>query len=95
METSLIFYHLHTLLLFRLMPTISSNMAKVLGIKGQKCLIFQKLGKINAGGNRKGGVVVAKDKESKMKKKAKELSQSQMQESSSKNPDDYQVKGSE
>ena len=39
---------------------------------------------------------MAKSKESKMKKKAaKELAQNQMQQSSAKNPDDFQVKGSE
>ena len=39
---------------------------------------------------------MAKDKDQKMKKKAlKQMAQSQMQESSAKNPDDFQVKGSE
>lgn len=45
---------------------------------------------------KKGGVEVAKSREQKMKKKAaKQLAQSQMQQSSAKNPDDFQVKGSE
>ena len=40
--------------------------------------------------------MVAKNKEQKMKKKAtKALAQSQMEQSSAKNPDDFQVKGSE
>lgn len=39
---------------------------------------------------------MAKSKEQKMKKKtAKQLSQNQMEQSSAKNPDDFQVKGSE
>jgi hypothetical protein len=39
---------------------------------------------------------VAKSKEQKMKKKlAKQLAQNQMEQSSAKNPDDFQVKGSE
>lgn len=39
---------------------------------------------------------MAKNREQKIKKKAaKQLAQSQMQESSAKNPDDFQVKGSE
>jgi hypothetical protein len=46
--------------------------------------------------NKKGGVMVAKNKEQKMKKKtAKALAQNQMEQSSAKNPDDFQVKGSE
>lgn len=39
---------------------------------------------------------MAKNKEQKMKKKStKSLEQSQMEQSSAKNPDDFQVKGSE
>lgn len=46
--------------------------------------------------SKKGGIAVAKSKEQKMKKKtAKQLAKSQMQQSSAKNPDDFQVKGSE
>jgi len=79
-----------------LIATFSFIVQKCWKRQADKCLIFKFLGKINGGRKKKGGDMVAKNKEQKMKKKAtKALAQSQMEQSSAKNPDDFQVKGSE